>query len=160
MCFHDAFNLVRFLGVRYIWIDSLCIVQDSSRSWNLNSRVMDLIYGNALMTICAADGVDSSTGLRAMHPNEHATPQISAVCTPEVRLMVLRPPEIWIRASKWNTRAWTFQERLLSKRCLFFTEGRVYFQCLSTGMSEDIFADREGAGWSLDLVNVPRSDAP
>lgn len=160
MCFHDAFNLVRFLGVRYIWIDSLCIVQDSSRSWNLNSRVMDLIYGNARMTICAADGVDSSTGLRAMHPNEHATPQISAVCTPEVRLMVLRPPEIWIRASKWNTRAWTFQERLLSKRCLFFTEGRVYFQCLSTGMSEDIFADREGAGWSLDLVNVPRSDAP
>ena len=153
--FHDAFNLVRCLGVRYIWIDSLCIVQDSSRSWGLNSRVMDLIYGNAVLTICAADGVDSSTGLRAMHPKEHDTPQISADCVPGVRLMVSRPPEIGIRASKWDTRAWTFQERLLSKRCLIFTEGRVYFQCLSTGMSEDIFADREGAGWSLDLVNAP-----
>ena len=54
--FHDAFNLVRCLGVRYIWIDSLCIVQDSSRSWGLNSRAMDLIYGNAMLTICAADG--------------------------------------------------------------------------------------------------------
>lgn len=127
--FHDAFNLVRCLGVRYIWIDSLCIVQDSSRSWNLNSRVMDLIYGNALMTICAADGIDLSIGLRAMHPNEHEAPQISADCTPEVRLMVSRPPEIGIRASEWNTRAWTFQERLLSKRCLISTEGRVYFQC-------------------------------
>ena len=153
--FHDAFNLVRCLGVRYIWIDSLCIVQDSSRSWGLNSRVMDLIYGNAILTICAADGVDSSTGLRAMHPKEHDASQISADCAPGVRLMVSRPPEIGIRASKWDTRAWTFQERLLSKRCLIFTEGRVYFQCLSTGMSEDIFADREGAGWSLDLVNAP-----
>ena len=153
--FHDAFDVVRCLGVRYIWIDSLCIVQDSSRSWGLNSRVMDLIYGNAVLTICAADGVDSSTPLRAMHPKEHDAAQISAECAPGVRLMVSRPPEIGIKASKWNTRAWTFQERLLSKRCLIFTEGRVYFQCLSTGMSEDIFADREGAGWSLDLVNAP-----
>ena len=153
--FHDAFNLVRCLGVRYLWIDSLCIVQDSSRSWGLNSRVMDLIYGNAVLTICAADGVDSSTPLKAMHPKAHDARQISLDCAPRVRLMVSRPPEIGIRASKWNTRAWTFQERLLSKRCLIFTEGRVYFQCLSTGMSEDIFADREGAGWSLDLVNAP-----
>lgn len=153
--FHDAFNLVRCLGVRYLWIDSLCIVQDSSRSWGLNSRAMDLIYGNAVLTICAADGVDSSTGLRAMHPKEHDARQISADCAAGVRLMVSRPPEIGIKASTWNTRAWTFQERLLSKRCLIFTEGRVYFQCLSTGMSEDIFADREGAGWSLDLVNAP-----
>ena len=153
--FHDAFNLVRCLGVRHLWIDSLCIVQDSSRSWGLNSRAMDLIYGNAVLTICAADGVDSSTGLRAMHPKEHDAHQISADCAPGVRLMVSRPPEIGIKASTWNTRAWTFQERLLSKRCLIFTEGRVYFQCLSTGMSEDIFADREGAGWSLDLVNAP-----
>ena len=153
--FHDAFNLVRCLGVRYIWIDSLCIVQDSNRSWGLNSRVMDLIYGNAVLTICAADGIDSSSGLKAMHPKEHDANQISADCAQGVRLMVSRPPEIGIRASTWNTRAWTFQERLLSKRCLIFTEGRVYFQCLSTGMSEDIFADREGAGWSLDLVNAP-----
>ena len=153
--FHDAFNLVQRLGVRYIWIDSLCIVQDSNRSWGLNSRVMDLIYGNAVLTICAADGFDSSTGLRAMRPTEHNAAQISAACAPGVRLMISRPPEIGIRASKWNTRAWTFQERLLSKRCLIFTEGRVYFQCLSTGMSEDIFADRKGAGWSLDLVNAP-----
>ena len=153
--FHDAFNLVRCLGVRYIWIDSLCIVQGSSRSWGLNSRAMDLIYGNAILTICAADGVDSSTGLKAMHPKEHDAHQISAECASGVRLMVSRPPEMGIKASTWDTRAWTFQKRLLSKRCLIFTEGRVYFQCLSTGMSEDIFADREGAGWSLDLVNAP-----
>lgn len=151
----DAINLVRCLGVRYIWIDSLCIVQDSKRSWNLNARAMDLIYGNALLTICAADGLDSSAGLRAMHTAEHAGHQDKEHCAPGVRLMISRSPETGIKSSAWDKRAWTFQERLLSKRCLIFTEGRVYFQCLSTGMSEDIFADREGAGWSLDLVNAP-----
>lgn len=62
----DAITLVRRLGLRYIWIDSLCIVQDSPHSWRLNARVMDLIYGNAILTICGADGDDSNAGLKAM----------------------------------------------------------------------------------------------
>ena len=153
--FRDAIDVVRGLGIQYLWIDSLCIIQDSTRSWNLNSRVMDLIYGHAKLTICAADGSDSSAGLRAMHAREHDHHQYMRECVPGVRLMVSRPPEAGIKASTWDKRAWTFQERLLSPRCLIYTEGRVYFQCLSTGMSEDIFADKQGAGWSLDLVQAP-----
>ncbi|KAM0806100.1 heterokaryon incompatibility protein-domain-containing protein, partial [Usnea florida] len=153
--FRDAIDVVRGLGIQYLWIDSLCIIQDSTRSWNLNSRVMDLIYWHAKLTICAADGNDSSAGLRAMHAREHEHHQYMKECVTGVRLMVSRPPELGIKASTWDTRAWTFQERLLSPRSLIYTEGRVYFQCLSTGMSEDIFADKQGAGWSLDLVQAP-----
>lgn len=153
--FRDAMEIVRGLGIRYLWIDSLCIVQNSTRSWKLNARVMDLIYGNARLTICAADGQDSYAGLRAMHTGEHENRQYVEDCVPGVRLMVSRPPETGIETSNWDKRAWTFQERLLSKRCLIFTEGRVYFQCLSTGMSQDIVADKQGAGWSLDLVRAP-----
>ena len=153
--FRDAIEVVRGLGIQYLWIDSLCIIQDSTRSWNLNSRVMDLIYGHATLTICAADGTDSSAGLRAMHAREHDHHQYMKECVTGVRLMVSRPPELGIKASTWDTRAWTFQERLLSRRSLIYTEGRVYFQCLSTGMSEDIFADKQGAGWSLDLIQAP-----
>ena len=153
--FRDAIEVVRGLGIQYLWIDSLCIIQDSTRSWNLNSRVMDLIYGHAKLTICAADGTDSSAGLRAMHAREHEHHQYMKECVTGVRLMVSCPPELSIKASTWDTRAWTFQERLLSPRSLIYTEGRVYFQCLSTGMSEDIFADKQGAGWSLDLVQAP-----
>ncbi|KAI9734776.1 MAG: hypothetical protein M1818_006763 [Claussenomyces sp. TS43310] len=151
----DAIALVRRLGLRYIWIDSLCIVQDSSRSWKLNANVMNLIYGNALLTICAADGEDANTGLKAMQASEHSHAQFTADCAPRVRLMVSHLAETGIRNSEWNTRAWTFQERLLSKRCLIFTEGRVSFQCRSTSMSEDIVAEPEGAGWSLELVQSP-----
>jgi hypothetical protein len=118
---------------------------------------MDLIYGNAVFTICAADGSNASTGLEAMDKatGTGSGDQHIADCTEDVRLMVSRPPEMYIKSSKWNTRAWTFQERLLSRRCLIFTGSRVYFQCRSTGMSEDIYADREGAGWSLDFMDAP-----
>ncbi|KAI0408723.1 heterokaryon incompatibility protein [Xylaria palmicola] len=150
----DAIELVRRLGFQYLWIDRLCIVQDSARSWKLNAYKMDLIYGNAELTICAADG-DASDGLRAMKPENHNLQQCRAEVMPGLNLMVTRPPETYIRQSTWNERAWTFQERLLSRRCLIFTNGRVYFQCRSTGMSEEIYADRKGAGWSLDLVHAP-----
>ncbi|KAI0526516.1 heterokaryon incompatibility protein-domain-containing protein [Xylaria bambusicola] len=150
----DAIELVRRLGFKYLWIDRLCIVQDSARSWKLNAYNMDLIYGNAVLTICAADG-DASSGLRAMRPENHNLNQPWRKVMRGLDLMVTRPPEIHIRQSAWNERAWTFQERLLSRRCLIFTNGRVYFQCRSTGMSEEIYADRKGAGWSLDLVHAP-----
>ncbi|KAK1978238.1 heterokaryon incompatibility protein [Colletotrichum cereale] len=150
----DAIDLVRRLGFRYIWIDRLCIVQNSARSWKLNAYNMDLIYGNAELTICAADG-DATKGLCAMRQATRNTRQVKGLVGPLLELMVTRPPEMYIRASEWNERAWTFQERLLSRRCLIFTNGRVYFQCRSTGMSEDIFGDQRGAGWSLDLVDAP-----
>jgi hypothetical protein len=172
----DAIHLVSRLGERYVWIDSLCIVQDSPSSWELNAKAMHLVYGNAYFTICAADG-DATTGLRAIDPIlrtaqpgiPQATPHLangtipedravdegqlslsslSAECLPGVRLLVSRPPEAVIQDSLWNQRGWTFQERLLSRRCLIFAEGQVYFQCRSAVISQDIFTDGGGNGWT------------
>ncbi|KIW72051.1 hypothetical protein PV04_00274 [Phialophora macrospora] len=154
----DAINLVQRLGLRYLWVDHLCVVQ-KTRSFKLNCDYMDAIYGNAIATICAADGEDSSVGLKAMYPDLHREEQIMEQCE-DITLMISHPPETRIRNSAWNKRAWTFQERLLSQRCLIFSGGRVYFQCRSTGMSEDIFADQLGAGWSLDLVDAPSRILP
>jgi hypothetical protein len=150
----DAMDLVRRLGLRYLWVDSLCIVQDSKRSWDLNSRVMNLVYGNAFLTICAADGVDAWFGLKALNSSRHETSQHIEEVAPGVRLMVSQLAETGINSSVWNTRAWTFQERLLSKRCLIFTEGRVFFQCRTATMSEDLVSESHGAGWSLDLAKA------
>jgi hypothetical protein len=149
----QSIRLIHDLGIRYIWIDAICIVQDSSHSWNLNARAMHLIYGNATLTICAADG-DSTRGLLALDEDLRPQQQI-ATYAEGVHLILHQPPEISIQTSQWNKRAWTFQERLLSKRCLIFTRGQIYFQCRSTSMSEDIFADKKGRGWSLDLVEAP-----
>lgn len=150
----ESIDLVRRIGIRYIWIDSLCIVQDSHHSFKLNARVMHLIYGNATITVCAADGEDSRTGLVATRPQNRPR-QLYEDLSPGMRLLVSRPPEAGIRASRWNRRAWTFQERLLSRRCLIFVEGRFYFQCRSMGMSENIYPGKMPTNWSLDSVHAP-----
>lgn len=150
----DAIQLTRDLGLRYIWIDSLCIVQDSISSFRLNAENMDLIYGNAYLTICAADGKDANEGLVALDPDKADTP-LRAEYSKGVRLQVTRPSESVIRDSVWDQRAWTFQERILSRRCLVFAGRRVYFQCRSSNMSEDIYRDATGLGLSMDSTNSP-----
>ncbi|KAL1855810.1 hypothetical protein VTK73DRAFT_8470 [Phialemonium thermophilum] len=150
----QSIELVHGLGIRYMWIDCLCIVQDSRHCWNLNARAMHLIYGNSTLTVCAADGKDATAGLVALD-EDHTPVQKDMRYAEDVCLMLHRPVETSIETTEWNKRAWTFQERLLSKRCLIFTEGRIFFQCRSTSMSEDVFADRSGRGWSLDLVRAP-----
>ncbi|KAI1077542.1 heterokaryon incompatibility protein-domain-containing protein [Whalleya microplaca] len=152
----QSIQLVQGLGIRYIWIDALCIVQDSSHSWNLNARSMHLIYGNSTVTICAADGEDVTTGLLAIDDGHESRPsQLIATYAPGMNLVLHQPPEVSIKDSAWNKRAWTFQERLLSKRCVIFSNNTIYFQCRSTSMSEDIFAEPTGCGWSLDLIHSP-----
>ena len=150
----NAIQLVRNLGERYIWIDSLCIVQDSPTSWRNNAMNMDLVYGNAYFTICAADGDDSDVGLIAMDPHRMDVP-LKADIEADLQLLVSRPSESIIQASTWNKRAWTFQERILSHRCLIFVGKRIYFQCRSTNMSQDIYPDGTGKGWSSDWRNSP-----
>ncbi|KAK8084490.1 hypothetical protein PG997_005761 [Apiospora hydei] len=151
----DSILLVRRLGCRYLWIDAFCIVQDSGSSWKLNSEAMHLIYGNALFTICAADGDGCSAGLRAAWPmlwpdNSDGDPAeptksdadpIRVECTPGMWLTVTRPLETVVDSSIWNTRAWTFQERILSRRCLIFAEGRVYYQCRVNRISQDTYTN-------------------
>ncbi|KAK8172595.1 heterokaryon incompatibility protein-domain-containing protein [Phyllosticta citrichinensis] len=154
----SSVELVRRLGYRYLWIDSICIVQDSTRSWKWNSEVMDRIYSNAEFTICAADGNSAKAGLVAFDKPEASSEQIIERCASGVRLMISRDVESQIASSAWNKRAWTFQERLLSHRCLIFTQGRVFFQCRRATFSEDIVTSPQASAisaWSLDLVRSP-----
>ncbi len=61
--FRDAIDVTIALGYGYLWIDSLCIVQDSSEDWKKEARRMAIIYDNAILTIAAMDAENSSQGL-------------------------------------------------------------------------------------------------
>ncbi|KAI3398376.1 hypothetical protein diail_9468 [Diaporthe ilicicola] len=167
----DAIWLTSRLGERYLWVDSLCIVQDNQRSWAMNAKAMHLIYGHAYFTICAADG-DARKGLRAVgpmlqamhsarHPGIRIEDQpydsdivpISAQYAAGIRLLAVRPLDVVVNDSEWSKRAWTFQEQILSRRCLIFAEGRAYFQCRFARISEDIWTDSRGNGWSQNRTN-------
>jgi hypothetical protein len=153
----DAINLVRQLGYRYIWIDSLCIVQDNPKAVSCAVENMHLLFGNAHFTICAADGDDPSGGLRAWRKMD--VPKAETI-TPTLQLLASRPSESIIQASTWNKRAWTFQERILSRRCVLFVAdkkvgNRVYFQCQSTNLGHDIYPVDTGSGWHSDWRKSP-----
>jgi hypothetical protein len=61
--FRDAFDVTRKLGIRYLWIDSLCIVQDSDSDWRAESSVMGEIYGRSLCNLAAPGSSRTYGGL-------------------------------------------------------------------------------------------------
>ncbi|KAK0652382.1 heterokaryon incompatibility protein-domain-containing protein, partial [Cercophora newfieldiana] len=65
--FQHAIRVVRLLGLRYIWIDSLCIVQDSVIDWETESARMGKVYRHASINIAAASSLDARGGLSVGH---------------------------------------------------------------------------------------------
>ncbi|KAH7366605.1 heterokaryon incompatibility protein-domain-containing protein [Pyrenochaeta sp. MPI-SDFR-AT-0127] len=60
--FTDAIEITRRLGIQYLWIDCLCILQDDARDWEREASVMGTLYQNSYLTISAANSTDSKTG--------------------------------------------------------------------------------------------------
>ena len=152
----DAVNLVRLIGLRYLWVDSLCIVQDSQADLQDQFPKMGQIFGNALLTIVAADGDDASTGL---FNNSNIASGVGRQCvrySKDLGLLIC-PPDLntVLKETRWATRAWTFQEALLSKRLLVFVDQTVYFSCRSTTWSEQRKAHSETVPPPWTWANAP-----
>lgn len=139
----DTMRLIRDLGIRYLWADSLCIVQNDEDDKQANYSAIDTIFSNASLTICAVAGARSA-----------AVEQHIRDCGEKMSLMVHHPVETHIQSSQWSKGAWTCQDRLLSGRCLIFTNSRVWFQCQEESMSEDTF-EPSFQGRSADWVQSP-----
>ncbi|KAK4189127.1 heterokaryon incompatibility protein-domain-containing protein [Podospora australis] len=72
--FRDAISVTRQLGFDYLWIDSICIIQDSEADWRHQSAEMINIYENAHLTLCASGAVDDEGGLFGEWPANGAKP--------------------------------------------------------------------------------------
>jgi hypothetical protein len=128
----DAIDCTRELGEKYLWVDSLCIVQDDGRDKHHQISQMDLIYSNAELTIVAAHYVenDSSSGLPGYRPGSRSVcPQNISIAQGLELAIALPCLEDLLSRTRWDTRGWTFQETMLSRRLLYFTEAQAYFQC-------------------------------
>ncbi len=141
--FQDAIDFTRRLDVKYIWIDSMCIIQDDSQDWAEQSACMTSVYEHAHLAICATASKSDDGGLYSV---------LSPRLQPR-RLRIVKDSgttyDIYIRTdphlqhvSTWSnindrfsqhlplmTRAWGFQERLLSPRLVHFAEGEVMWEC-------------------------------
>ncbi|CAO2651670.1 Nn.00g042400.m01.CDS01 [Neocucurbitaria sp. VM-36] len=122
----DAIVVVDKLGKRFLWVDQYCVDQHNHNIKNEQIREMDLIYTGAYATIIATAGSSADHGLPGIsRPRCELSVSLSGI-----ELHPSFPPLAYaIRDTVWNTRGWTYQEAILSRRCLFFTEQQVYFIC-------------------------------
>ena len=125
----DAIDLVKELGERYLWVDSLCIIQDDVQDQADQIMAMDSIYHSAVLTIAATSGKNADAGLAGWKTNLRTFSQ--HVERVQGLSLANRPStfEKTIDTSRWNTRAWTFQERTLSSRVLYVADQRCFFTC-------------------------------
>ncbi|KAK2595484.1 hypothetical protein QQS21_006824 [Conoideocrella luteorostrata] len=140
--FQDTIRVARNLGIPYVWIDSLCIVQDDQQDWLSQSQLMGSIYQYADLTIAASHAEDSWTGfLRAQTP-KHPMIDLSESLPEESRSSTQRPRlfasvrtesahEVFPEFGALNKRAWATQEWLLSRRIVFYTAGQLLWSCKS-----------------------------
>jgi len=126
---------------------------------------MDTIYGGAALTIIAASGTDASSGVFGVRGTPQRRKTSMKIGLHEFN--VCRGIRDEIRVSRWNNRGWTYQEGILSRRTLIFTETRVCFEC-SRGryieghddsleeMSPETYLDADLGGMSEQSDNASR----
>jgi hypothetical protein len=124
----DAIQVTTALGFQYLWVDQICIDQDDPTTKNEQITQMDLIYHNAELTIVAAAGTDQSYGLPTVNSRSRTVQRAARGGRYEI-IETMADPHHQIRGSRWFTRAWTFQEGLLSRRSLIFTDDQIYYEC-------------------------------
>ncbi|KAA8911739.1 heterokaryon incompatibility protein-domain-containing protein [Sphaerosporella brunnea] len=137
----DAIKLVRLLKERYLWIDALCIIQDDPADKAVQIKGMHAIYGAAALTVFAAGGDSAHARLPGLEPGSRKKQQKIENIQSLLLAVPLATMAETVAASVWDTRGWTFQERLLSRRRLLFTNEQVYFECQREIFSEDVIAE-------------------
>ncbi|KAF8847310.1 HET-domain-containing protein [Acephala macrosclerotiorum] len=134
----DSIEVTRELGLQYLWIDRLCINQsDEKEKAYLISR-MTTIYEEADFTIIAAAGSGASDGLPGIR-SSHRKPQPKyKLDSGSLLVSTLPDPRRDIFRSDYWTRGWTYQEGVLSKRRIAFTDHQIYWECQSMATHESI----------------------
>ncbi|KIW29795.1 uncharacterized protein PV07_05583 [Cladophialophora immunda] len=142
----DALSITRRLGYRYIWIDSLCIIQDSNDDWRSQSAQMASIYGNSTCNIAAENASESGGCFIRRNPLMQRPCQLthSSDLDPAEGVYAHRYhtanwsafPEYYYSPLSLLTRAWVQQERILSPRVLYFGGPEIHWECCSFQASE------------------------
>jgi hypothetical protein len=164
--FRDAIIMTRKLGLKYIWIDSLCIIQDQLSDWESEAQAMGRIYKNATLTLTAVMSTSADTGLffsydgrqnrpcylgtvhrvKAGHDVASTVPVESLQKTHTLRIFAKlhrQPPKgrhnyRFRPSGPLDRRGWVLQEEVLSPRLLAFGADGIYWECTAMDAAEYI----------------------
>lgn len=159
----DAIRLCQLLEIQYLWVDSLCIVQDDSEDWHHEAAEMASIYGRSALTITTPQNNHCDESFNAIgttrqgsslpqlkwtHRNEEKTVAGTVTVRENALTSGDDPPFPYSSGqinSPWMARGWTMQEWLLSPRVLHCGRERVW-DCYQTWHSETTFSRASSSG--------------
>jgi hypothetical protein len=143
--FQEAIYITRIFKSRYLWIDALCIIQDSEQDWFHESSIMGQVYANSRLNLAATASSDSQGGLR-----RHRDPRLVGACVISPswtglgqmhRQYTCAGYDVWrtnVEAAPLQRRGWVLQERMLAPRILHFAEQQLFWECYANCASESI----------------------
>lgn len=148
--FQDAIYIARKLGIRYLWIDALCIVQDDMDDWEAEAVAMCDVFAHSQITISAAKSSSSAESFLQRAVDERLTLRFRSTLKPEIfgeyfirldpryiRVHYLYQEQEDVKNSAWASRAWVWQEEVISTRQIVFGEKSVQFRCSVENVLED-----------------------
>jgi hypothetical protein len=127
--FRDAVRVTRELGIQYLWIDSLCIIQWNQKDWEHEAKRMEGVFASAYCTIAATSAINSKAGFLKRNVSSE---YVYAQDTLGQRFYVCTDVDNFnkdVEKARLNTRAWVMQERVLSRRTIHFSANQIYFEC-------------------------------
>ncbi|KAI1751519.1 heterokaryon incompatibility protein-domain-containing protein [Xylaria castorea] len=133
----DSIQVTLMLGYQYLWVDKYCVDNRNKATKRIQLMHMDSVYTNAELTIIAAAGPDESYGLPGLS-KKRSFRQFSFRGDSFTLTSTLPLPHHSIVNSHWSTRGWTYQEAILSRRRLVFTDDQLYFECSSMNCCESL----------------------
>lgn len=138
----DAILVTRQIGHNYLWVDKYCIDRRNKNSWMHQILNMHQIYEQAYATIVACAGTDATAGLPGVSSVRRKTqPSVELHDRRLVATLASLPSAL--EGSVWMSRGWTYQEFVLSSKCLFFCDAQVYFVCSSMSCRESVISDQD-----------------
>ena len=155
----DALRLCLQVGIKYLWVDTFCIVQDDEDTKQLHLNSMASIYANANFTIIAADGENANHGLRGIEGSAQSrNVTIDVVRFQNHKNMIIYHNKTWRpENSNWESRGWTFQEAVFSRRVLVFN-GLISWTCRSASWEEHIHKPTENPAFKTKPKRLGRAD--
>lgn len=136
LTFVHAIEIAKNLHIQYLWINNLCIIQDSEEDRDRESHLISQVYMNAYCTIAAAQSEDNTGGIfRTLPSKEYSKVEFECTSAKGERKKVLAfkaTPMRWRSMQEkfpLNKRTWAFLELELSPRVLYFTGSQVLWEC-------------------------------
>jgi hypothetical protein len=157
--FQGAIKLANDTGIEYMWIDSLCIIQDSKDDWQAEAARMASVYSQSYVTIAATAAQDSGTGLKEQTSMLRHPCEITPLWTGFENQIPPGPLRIIIQSSFCDEvlsqplfrRGWTFQEWILSPRTIHVARDQLWWTSATSMKSQGYAANETCEGYDFDV---------